>query len=140
LNRVDWQRVAEEKIRAAHALLAAGEWASTYYLAGYAVECGLKSCVLARVLRQPELLFTERDYQRPCWTHDLEDLMSLAGLTADWTATVAATPPLATSWTIVAGWDESSRYRDNDQIKATQLLTAISDATNGVMPWIRVRW
>src|SRR5207253_9920677 len=52
----------------------------SYYLAGYAVECALKSCVLARVALEPELIFNEQNYQKKCWTHNIEELVKLAGL------------------------------------------------------------
>jgi hypothetical protein len=42
MTRADWQQIAEERLLATQALLAAHNWPSAYYLAGYAVECGLK--------------------------------------------------------------------------------------------------
>jgi hypothetical protein len=47
MDRTGWQRLAEEWIEDARALLAAHRWGCAYYAAGYAVECGLNSCVLA---------------------------------------------------------------------------------------------
>ena len=40
-------------------LLAGGRWTGAYYLGGYAVECGLKACILARVGATPEIIFDE---------------------------------------------------------------------------------
>jgi len=37
----------DERIEDATALLAASRWSGAYYLTGYALECALKSCVLA---------------------------------------------------------------------------------------------
>ena len=56
VTRADWQQIAEEQLLAAQALLAAQCWASAYYLAGYAAECGLKSCVLVRLAMSPDLM------------------------------------------------------------------------------------
>jgi len=39
--------MAEERLRDAKALLDGQRWEFAYYSAGYAVECALKSCVLA---------------------------------------------------------------------------------------------
>ncbi len=45
MNRIDLQQLARARLREAEALLNAGEWSGAYYLAGYAVECGLKACI-----------------------------------------------------------------------------------------------
>ena len=49
MTRADFQKLANERVADARALLAARRWGGAYYLAGYAVECGLKSCVIAFV-------------------------------------------------------------------------------------------
>lgn len=45
MNREDFQRVSEIRLRESRALLAAGFPEGAYYLAGYAVECALKACI-----------------------------------------------------------------------------------------------
>src|SRR5204863_304605 len=45
VNRTEFQQLAEVRIKEAEALLAAGLWDGAYYLAGYAVECGLNACI-----------------------------------------------------------------------------------------------
>lgn len=100
MTRVEWQQVAEEHRQASQALLQAGLWSTAYYVAGYAVECGLKSCILVRLAASPEVIFQDRGntYSKDCWTHDLEQLVKLAGLEAARTADVAANPPLGVNW------------------------------------------
>jgi len=44
MNRSSLQNLANERIKDAEALLMAGRWSGSYYLAGYAVECALKEC------------------------------------------------------------------------------------------------
>jgi hypothetical protein len=51
MNRAELQQLAEDRRLDAEALLAAQRWAGAYYLAGYAVECGLKACIMAYVER-----------------------------------------------------------------------------------------
>ena len=48
VNRTQWQEFAERWLIDAKHLLDNHRWAAAYYLAGYAVECGLKACVLVR--------------------------------------------------------------------------------------------
>ena len=56
--RAAWQQLAEDRILDARAHLASGveRWSAAYYLIGYAVECGLKSCILSRVAANPEVM------------------------------------------------------------------------------------
>ena len=58
MNRVDFQGLSRLRIREARALLRLGEWAGAYYLAGYAVECALKSVISKGTRRHdfPDLL------------------------------------------------------------------------------------
>jgi len=139
VNRAELQRLANERIADAKALLAARRWSAAYYLAGYAVECGLKACVLAYVERTG-VIFEDRKYAEKCWTHNLEELLRLAGLQLVFDADAAADVELSRKWDIVKDWTESSRYRRTPKGKAEQLYGAITDRPHGVLPWIKRHW
>ena len=138
MNQAEWQEIAKEKLHAAEVLLAAGEWASAYYLAGYAVECGLKSCIIARLAKTPHLISEEnqKKYSENCWTHDVEKLLDLAGLRG----VLEADATLRRHWMYVKVWDEQSRYKGKNENDARSLYNAITDATDGVMTWLRMYW
>jgi hypothetical protein len=140
VDRADWQALAEERILAAQALLAAKQWSSAYYLAGYAVEFGLKSCILVRVAANPKLIFVEKTFSSQCWSHSPKELFALAGLEAAFLAESAANPILTQNWSIVRAWSEQSRYQRKLQVEAEELYDAITEINNGVLPWIRIRW
>jgi len=140
MTRADWQQIAEERLLAAAALLASQNWPSAYYLAGYAVECGLKSCIVARLAAAPELIFVERDFSRRCWVHNIEALVVLANLRSLRDADIAADPVLGQNWLTVKDWNEESRYAIKTQPQAEGLYNAITDQLHGVMQWIRLRW
>jgi hypothetical protein len=143
VNRADWQETAEEKLLAVDALLAASQWASAYYLAGYAIECGLKSCVLARLAGFPEVIFdvkVGKTFSKDCWTHDVEALVGLAGLKPELDAAIAGAPALAAHWQVVAEWNEVTRYQRKTELEAQKLYNAIADPVNGVMQWIKSHW
>jgi hypothetical protein len=120
--------------------LAAHNWPSAYYLAGYAVECGLKSCILARVAIAPEVIFLEKRFSEKCWTHEIEELVKLSGLEATRATDIGANPALGANWLMAANWNERSRYQMKTQAEAEGLFIAIEDNVNGVMQWIRARW
>jgi HEPN domain-containing protein len=79
LNRAELRRLAEDRVLDAEALLKESRWSGAYYLAGYAVECGLKACVLAFVERTG-VIFQDKKFLDKCWTHDLESLIKAADL------------------------------------------------------------
>ena len=131
--------MAEEKLLAADALIGAAQWASAYYLAGYAIECGLKSCILAYV-EASGAIFEDKKYSEKCWTHNFDVLVDLAGLKPDLGVATAATPALGANWAIASQWSEAARYKMNTQPEARTLYNAINDPVSGVMQWIRAHW
>jgi hypothetical protein len=131
MTRTDWQRIAEERVRDALALIAVSQWSGAFYLGGYAVECGLKSCVLRRLSAMPELIFVEKRFSEKCWTHDLEDLVEYADLVAILTADSAANADLRSNWLIVKNWNERDRYRIKTETEARDLVAAVTENANG---------
>jgi HEPN domain-containing protein len=136
MNRGDFQHLADVRNDEAAVLLAQGKYGGAYYLAGYAVECGLKACI-ARLTTQddypPKPKFIHDDY-----SHEIERLVKIAGLAAQRDAYAAADPNLVANWAVVKDWTEESRYERRAQ--AQQRIAAITDAAHGVLPWIKRRW
>ena len=140
MTRAECQRMAGERVRDAAALLKVRRWSAAYYLAGYAVECGLKACVVAYVKRHIEVIFRERRFSEKCWTHDFEELLKLAQLTARRDADVAANPALQLNRQVVKNWSETARYERKSRVDAEGLCRAVTDPGSGVLPWIRNHW
>lgn len=137
MNRTDLQKLAEERAHDAEALISAGRWSGAYYLAGYAVECALKACI-AKLTNQHD--YPNKDLAVKCYTHRIETLVDAAGLTSQRDADIDNTPSLATNWLVVKDWDEKSRYSLWTEPEARQLVLAVTDSTDGVLSWIKVRW
>ena len=137
---MEWRRMAESRVRDAAALLKARRYSAAYYLAGYAVECGLKACAVAYVKKNLEVIFRDRKFSEKCWTHDFEELLRLADLTARWVAEIAANPALKRNWQVVKNWKETARYERKTRLEAERLYQAITDPAHGVLPWIRNHW
>ncbi|QYC38213.1 hypothetical protein Nocox_02915 [Nonomuraea coxensis DSM 45129] len=125
------------RIREARILLDHKEWSGAYYLAGYAVKCGLKVCI-AREFRQycmPDLQLVKDGH-----THDLAKLVNLADLKGALAVQESSDPAFAANWSIVKDWNESSRYRVWNESEARNLYKAISQRGHGVLPWVRRNW
>jgi HEPN domain-containing protein len=140
VTRLEWQQLAERWLADAKSLLDNHRWSAAFYLAGYAVECGLKACVLVRVTATPEVIFEDRKFSEKCWTHSLFDLVKMANLETTRATDAAANPALAKNWLIVQDWNEKARYKTTSHQKAKKLYDAITDNSNGVMQWIKAHW
>lgn len=131
------QQLAEERVRDAEALLEAGQWSGAYYLAGYAVECGLKACI-AKLTNQDD--YPDKDLAQRCYTHNIEVLVEVAGLVLQRKTDVTANAALGANWLIVKDWSEKARYQLWTEPQARKLFAAVTDINNGVLTWIRVHW
>ena len=139
MNRAELRQLAEDRLIDAQHMLAGGRWSGAYYLAGYAVECGLKACIMAHV-EATGAIFQDKKYSEKCWTHDVETLLVLANLQAALKADTATNAVLFGNWDLAKGWKETSRYEQKTPSEAQALYDAIATQPNGVLPWIRNHW
>ena len=139
MNRTEFQQLSDERIEDAKSLLAASRWSGAYYLAGYALECALKSCVLAYIERTG-IIFEDKKFAEKCWTHDLETLVKQADLITERGQAIAANAQLGTNWLIAKDWSEATRYRLSTQQQAEELFDAITDNSDGVLQWVKNHW
>ena len=130
--------MAELRLREAEALLRARQFSGAYYLGGYAIECALKACIAKKTKRHD---FPESPNRvRECYSHDLVQLVTLAGLKAELDKNKGSDPEFEDSWEIVIEWSEQSRYEFIPENDARDLLKAINDANHGVLQWVKSLW
>ena len=136
MTRADFQALANERINDAGALLNAARFSGAYYTSGFAVECALKACV-ARNTRQYDFPLSP-DETRKIWSHDLNRLLEFSGLSAN----LASQPDsLISNWNSVKRWENGSRYDSGiSEDEAKQMYLRVTDATEGVLPWLRTLW
>ncbi len=137
MTRENFHKVSGLRVQEALTLLGAGHYPGAYYLIGYAVECALKACV-AKQVKQYD--FPDKKLANEAFTHDLEKLMRVAGLSPDFENEMKAKPELELNWAIVKDWSEAVRYEvDITELQARDLYSACT-GRNGVMPWVKKRW
>lgn len=134
-SRADFQKLAEDRLNEAKALLDAGMWDGAYYLAGYAVELALKACIIKHILGTDA--FPDKRFSEKCYTHSLEQLVVLAQLYDERQAATEVNPNLLTNWTLTQAWTEEKRYHRIDRVEAETLFAAITDDTDGVLAWVK---
>ena len=137
MTRTDLQRIALAYLEAAKSLIQSAHWGPAYYLAGYAVECGLKACI-ARQVREND--FPDFDIVKASYTHKLPDLMKVAGLAQQLNEAMASSDELKVNWTTVKDWSAESRYKERDEVDARGMIGAIEGKPNGVLEWVMQRW
>ncbi len=137
MNRLEFQFLAQEKIAEAKILLDAGKWTGAYYLAGYAVECGIKACI-AKLFKTE--VFPEKSFSDKCYIHDIVKLLVLAEMNDVCDADCLANSKLGDNWDKAKDWTEASRYERKTQPEAQALYDAITNNPDGVLPWLQARW
>ena len=141
MNRVHWQSLAEERILDGAILLQGGRWAGAFHLVGYAVESGLKACVLAYIENHnSDVIFRERKFSDNCWTHDITELIRLADLRTQLDLDMGANPQFGVNWSYATKWKEISRYQVFVEFDARRLYQAVTEDPNHVFPWIKTHW
>jgi HEPN domain-containing protein len=142
-NRIDFQRLAELRLKEAKALLAAGFPDGAYYLAGYAVECALKACIAKRTQQHD---FPDKKLVDKSYSHDVEKLLDAAGLDDRLKTEIATSEDLALDWETVREWSEQSRYDlfigdpQGGLVTAELLINAVESEKSGVLRWIKQAW
>jgi AbiV family abortive infection protein len=137
LRRLDLQNHAQTKLDDATLLLQNGRFSNAYYLAGYAVELGLKACISRQMLAET---IPDKTLLRRVFDHDPRVLVGLAGLARQLQEQEDKDPNFAANWALAAQWTPESRYETVDQASGQTLISAISDPTSGVLQWIKTHW
>ena len=137
MTRADLQALALVRLEEAKALLAAGFPSGAYYLAGYSVECAFKA-VIARQTQQHE--FPDKQRAIDSFVHDLVRLSRVARVDELLTAASGSNRLLERNWDFAKGWSPDSRYAQIHRSTAEAMLKAVSEETNGVLPWIMQYW
>lgn len=105
IDQADLRKIAEERLKDADTLLAAGRYDGAIYLGGYVVELSLKSRI-CRTLKWKGFPQTRSEFHNylSFKTHDLDVLLSLSG------AEDEIKTKYFVEWSAVASWDPEARY------------------------------
>jgi HEPN domain-containing protein len=138
MNRADLHSLVDLRVADANALLGTARYAAAYYMIGYAVECALKACI-AKQIKEHD--FPDRKLILDSYTHNLEQLLAITGLKAQFEARMEADKAFEVNWSIVKDWSENSRYDATiSEVKARDLMLAITDQAHGVLTWLKTQW
>jgi HEPN domain-containing protein len=137
MNRADFHKLTEIRMKEARILLDRKCYEGAYYLAGYAVECALKACIAKRTKAHdfPPKPQVVRDF----YQHDIRSLAKMAGLELELNERLSVVQ-FDSNWGHVIKWSEEKRYQRIDSKSARDLYRAIANPRNGVLVWLKKFW
>ena len=131
------------RLREARILFESGCCEGAFYLAGYSIECILKSIIAMGFAAHH---IPERATVNAVYTHAIKDLLRLSGLEQEFERDRDMNRGLANNWNTVLLWNEQCRYSviaadraGEFRARTENLLAAIADPANGVMRWFTIR-
>ena len=133
-TRQQWRELAEMRLKDAQCLVSLRRWSAAYYLAGYAVECGLKAAICKQFRMNA---IPDKKMVADIYVHNLNELRKLAVLDVVFDADSQSSPGLVVSWAVVKAWNESARYEKQTSQAAGDMVNAVADPNIGVMTWLR---
>lgn len=137
LKRATLQSLAEAKLNDAKLLFQNGRFSNAYYLAGYAIEIGLKACIASQFSAET---IPDKSFVNEIYSHDIQKLAKLAGLSTELQKQSDNDVNFGANWALVAQWSEGTRYESIDSITAQAFFAAIEDQPSGVFQWIKKFW
>lgn len=138
MNRQDLKNLSRLRAREAKVLLDAGNFAGSYYLMGYSIECAVKAAIAKQIKRYD---FPNKKLANDSFSHDLKALMQAAGIWAAFETAMRGAPSLGVNWAVVKDWNESSRYvLSISEVQARDLHSACTARTHGLLAWLKNYW
>ncbi len=131
------EQLADEKLKDAQILLDGKAASNAYYLAGYAVELALKACI-AKTFKADTI--PDKSFVNDTYSHKLQSLVATAGLQPVMFHYQNSNARFKAYWGVVNLWKPESRYATATQQQASELIVAIEDREDGVLPWIKLHW
>lgn len=126
--RADIEKLAAQKLSAAHLLMQNDMYDDAYYLAGYAIELYLKALVCKTLRIDDFFTFNKgaKEMYRPFKTHGYFELLILSGIYPEYMAAYGE-PDFVAKWSIISGWTEESRYKCDKGAKDVKEFVTLAE-------------
>ena len=137
-QRSHLKRLADRRLKDARALMTQRRYTGAYYIAGYAVECGIKACIATQFKRNtiPDKTLVNKTY-----SHDFEKLLKTAGIFDELEQDIQNNLSLYSSWNVVKDWRPEIRYTISiTRVEARDLIEAIGNPHDGILSWLKRYW
>lgn len=144
MTRLELKQLTHLRLREAEVLYDNHLYDGTCYLAGYCIELALKSAICKRMGTANFFDIIRSETARAFKIHNLDELITLAGLRPKFDAEVVTNINFRDNWSFIKttiNWSEQLRYQlGRNQSDAQMMLLALNDPQNGILPWIKKYW
>lgn len=138
MNKTDLQILVDIRLKEANVLLKNGCYQGAYYLLGYALECAVKVCITKQVREND---FPNKPLAIASHTHNLSNLLKVAGLTNELSNQKNQDEDFKLNWAVAKDWSETARYAPViAETKVRDFFEAITDDQSGVLQWLKNWW
>ena len=144
MTETELKKLTQLRLKEAKALCNKKLYDGSCYLAGYCIELALKAAICKR-MGTPNFFGTIRpETARAFKIHNLEELITLAGLYTQFNERVNTNIQFGNNWSFIKttiNWSEQLRYQmGRNQVETQMMLLALTDPQNGILPWIKKHW
>lgn len=144
MTGIELKKLTQLRLREANVLYDNKLYDGSCYLGGYCIELALKAAICKR-MGTPNFFETIRsETARAFKIHNLDELVMLAGLRPKFEQLAVTNVNFSYNWSFIKttiNWSEQLRYQvGKNQIEAQTMLSALTDAQNGILPWIKKYW
>ena len=144
MTSLEFKRLTQLRLKEANILCNNNMYDGSCYLAGYCIELSLKAAICKR-MGTPNFFGTIRpETARAFKIHNLEELITLAGLYTQFNERVNTNIQFGNNWSFIKttiNWSEQLRYQmGKNQVETQMMLLALTDTQNGILPWIKKHW
>jgi HEPN domain-containing protein len=126
--------LATIRLGEANILFSNKKYSGAYYLAGYAIELGIKAYYCKG--RKRYTFPPDPSVVKSLYTHDLNGLMTVSELKRAFDIDVSSDSSLQSNWETVKDWSEKSRY---SRIKKSDSESMIN-AVKVIFTWMQTKW
>jgi HEPN domain-containing protein len=137
MTKKDIETLADIRLGDATHLYQASRYSAAYYLAGYAVELGIKACIATHFQART---IPDKTFVNEIYSHRLNELLGHAGLQQHLQKDMANDALLSLNWGVASKWKETSRYEIWDPFAAAGMIEAVGEQNHGVLQWLKKHW
>lgn len=128
------KKLACTRLKEAKILYKSREYSGAYYLAGYAIELGIKAFYCKS--RKKYAFPPEPKVVDNLYVHDLNKLMTTCELKREFDKDIPNNNSLQENWETVKDWSEKSRYFEIKKLDSESMLNSVEL----ILKWIQTKW
>lgn len=128
------KKLAATRLKEAKILYKSRRYSGAYYLAGYAIELGIKAFYCKSVKKctfPPKVKVVAELYK-----HDLNELMKACALNREFNKDAQSDNSLQSNWGTVKDWSVESRYSQINKSDSKSMINSVE----AILKWMQTKW